>query len=57
MIARYGPKLMRGLEIRALYIGALELRAGILVNHEAKLKGVAKASDYTQKPGLRTKLR
>ncbi len=23
-----------------------------LVNHEAKLKGVAKASDYTQKPGL-----
>jgi len=27
------------------------IRAGILVNHEAKLKGVAKASDYTQKPG------
>ena len=26
-------------------------QAGVLVNHEAKLKGVAKPSDYTQKPG------
>ncbi len=32
--------------------GYIYIRAGILVNHEAKLKGVAKASDYTQKPGL-----
>ncbi|MFV2081962.1 MAG: hypothetical protein ACC669_08845, partial [bacterium] len=31
--------------------GYMYIRAGILVNHEAKLKGVAKASDYTQKPG------
>jgi len=30
--------------------GYIYIRAGILVNHEAKLKGVAKASDYTQKP-------
>jgi len=28
------------------------ISAGVLVNHEAKLKGVAKASGYTQKPGL-----
>jgi len=27
------------------------IQAGVLVNHEAKLKGVAKASDYTQNPG------
>jgi len=26
------------------------------VNHEAKLKGVAKPSDYTQKPGLMNKV-
>ncbi len=27
-------------------------QAGVLVNHGAKLKGVAKASDYTKKPGI-----
>ncbi len=34
--------------------GYIYIRAGILVNHEAKLKGVAEASDYTQKPGLQS---
>jgi len=27
-------------------------KVGVLVNHEAKLKGVAKASDYAQNPDL-----
>jgi len=28
------------------------LWAGVLVNHEAKLKGGCEGDDYTQKPGL-----
>jgi len=39
-------QLVGGISIKHVH------NAGVLVNHEAKLKGVAKASDYTQKPGI-----
>jgi hypothetical protein len=46
--------LLRKPLIRAPTLGRNEklYQAGVLVNHEAKLKGVAKPSDYTKNPAI-----